>query len=136
MEKLLRHLIFLANECAGFGKRYIAKVFLLELGVPTEENSFEYLVDAILVYVDKGNCSITKIIYPEVAHLHNTAPSAVGKAIERVIHNAWSRKSQKWNMYFLYEECPTNTEFISRIAKILEICTVCCKSVLKKEVVQ
>lgn len=55
---------------------------LLAMGVPAWIKGFNYIVDAIQIYVERGiNVGITTTIYPAIAENNNTKPSSVERAI-------------------------------------------------------
>ena len=66
--------------------------------------------------------SITKILYPTIAKMHQTTPSRVERAIRHAIEVAWSRgKMDTIDALFGYtintrKGKPTNSEFIALIA--------------------
>lgn len=55
---------------------------LLAMGVPAGILGFNYIVDAIQIFDEKGtNISITKELYPRIAEKNNTTPSRAERAI-------------------------------------------------------
>lgn len=91
---------------------------LLNLGFCMGKPKFHILCQAILYKYKKGTCSITKEIYPWVARCWGSNAGQVEKAIRTAITEAYARGDQSvWQMYFTsLQKCPTNEEFISRIA--------------------
>ncbi len=95
-----------------------------ELGVPAHIKGYHYLRDAIILSVNDGEVlhSITKILYPTVAKMHQTTASRVERAIRHAIEVAWGRgKMDTIEEMFGYtiNTCkgkPTNSEFIALIA--------------------
>jgi sporulation transcription factor Spo0A len=95
-----------------------------EIGVPAHIKGYQYLRDAIIMSVNDMDMlnSITKILYPTIAKLHQTTPSRVERAIRHAIEVAWSRgKMDTIEALFGYTVSngkgkPTNSEFIALIA--------------------
>ena len=95
-----------------------------EIGVPAHIKGYQYLRDAILMSVKDMDMlnSITKILYPTIAKMHQTTPSRVERAIRHAIEVAWSRgKMDTIDELFGYTGSngkgkPTNSEFIALIA--------------------
>ncbi len=95
-----------------------------DIGIPAHIKGYHYLRDAILLCIkDKEMLnSITKVLYPEVARLHNTTSSRVERAIRHAIEVAFTRGHLKAiDDLFGYtidgiKGKPTNSEFIALIA--------------------
>ena len=67
---------------------------LLAMGVPAGIKGFNYIVDAIEIFDERGtNISITKELYPAMAKKNNTTPSRV----ERAIRHAFEVVRKKGN---------------------------------------
>ena len=100
-----------------------------EIGVPAHIKGYQYLRDAILMSVKDMDMlnSITKILYPTIAKMHQTTPSRVERAIRHAIEVAWSRgKMDTIDELFGYTVSngkgkPTNSEFIALIADTLRL---------------
>ncbi|MBR9937058.1 sporulation transcription factor Spo0A [Oscillospiraceae bacterium Marseille-Q3528] len=95
-----------------------------EIGVPAHIKGYQYLRDAIIMSVKDMDMlnSITKVLYPTIAKVHQTTPSRVERAIRHAIEVAWSRgKMDTIDELFGYTVSngkgkPTNSEFIALIA--------------------
>lgn len=95
-----------------------------EIGVPAHIKGYQYLRDAIIMSVNDTEMlgSITKILYPTIAKMHQTTPSRVERAIRHAIEVAWSRgKMDTIDALFGYtihngKGKPTNSEFVALIA--------------------
>ena len=95
-----------------------------EIGVPAHIKGYQYLRDAIIMSVKDMDMlnSITKILYPTIAKMHQTTPSRVERAIRHAIEVAWSRgKMDTIDELFGYtvsngQGKPTNSEFMALIA--------------------
>ena len=95
-----------------------------EIGVPAHIKGYSYLRDAIILSVSDMDMlnSITKMLYPTIAKMHQTTPSRVERAIRHAIEVAWSRgKMDTIDALFGYtintgKGKPTNSEFVALIA--------------------
>ena len=95
-----------------------------EIGVPAHIKGYQYLRDSIMMSVNDMEMlnSITKLLYPTIAKMHQTTPSRVERAIRHAIEVAWSRgKMDTIDELFGYTVSvgkgkPTNSEFIALIA--------------------
>ncbi|MCD2492628.1 sporulation transcription factor Spo0A [Lacrimispora sp. NSJ-141] len=95
-----------------------------EIGVPAHIKGYGYLRDAIILSVSDMEMlnSITKMLYPTVAKMHQTTPSRVERAIRHAIEVAWNRgKMDTIDSLFGYtintgKGKPTNSEFVALIA--------------------
>lgn len=66
---------------------------LLTMGVPAGVRGFNYIVDAIEIFYERGtNISITKELYPEIAKKNNTTPTRAERAIRHAFDVARSSK--------------------------------------------
>lgn len=100
-----------------------------QIGVPAHIKGYHYLREAIIISVTNTEVvnSVTKILYPTVAKLHNTTASRVERAIRHAIEVAWDRGDiDVLNSYFGYtiqndRGKPTNSEFIAMIADKLRL---------------
>lgn len=133
MENLLLHLVSLAQHFSNFSKRHIVEIFLLEIGINSKKDSFDYLVDSVLIQAETDCSLVTKNVYPAVASTYGMETKAVEKAIERAIRQAWKDRDEKWDMYFLNVNQVTSGEFVARLAKILGFWEDICKTVVQKE---
>ena len=95
-----------------------------EIGVPAHIKGYQYLRDSIMMSVNDMEMlnSVTKLLYPTIAKMHQTTPSRVERAIRHAIEVAWSRgKMDTIDELFGYtvnggKGKPTNSEFIALIA--------------------
>ena len=105
---------------------YIVEItqIIHEIGIPAHIKGYLYLRDAISMVVEEIELlgSVTKILYPRIAHKYETTPSRVERAIRHAIEVAWSRNSletiKKFFGYTINTEKgkPTNSEFIALVA--------------------
>ena len=102
---------------------------LHEIGVPAHIKGYLYIREAItMVYHNLDLlCSITKVLYPEVARKFYTTSSRVERAIRHAIEVAWVRGnidaiSDIFSYTISYNKSkPTNSEFIAMIADKLRL---------------
>lgn len=132
IERTLHHILLLARHLDGCNLRGAVVVALMELGVPTKSVGFEFLKRAIELQRKDPTRALGKDIYLEIAlHYKQSSEDLVEQAIRESIKIAWRHGSRKaWDWYFSYDgrtvtNKPTNGEFISRIAYILEIWQEC-----------
>lgn len=134
IHKTLEHVLFLARHLKKCTVRGAMVAMLMELGVPTKCVGFEFLKYAILLQLEDPTRSLANDIYMEVRlHYRQTSEEQVEQAIRDAIKQAWRSGSKRaWEWYFSYDghfpgSKPTNSEFISRIAYILELWQECTK---------
>ena len=104
-------------------EKYIT-AFMLELGVPAHLRGYHYLREAVyLSMLDMELvCSVTKLLYPEVAKIFHTSDQKVERAIRNAIEVSWERgKQEAFEELFGYSLAggqgrPTNSEYIARVA--------------------
>jgi len=95
---------------------------LLRLGVRPKLKGYGYLCDAIGLYAQNPEQSITKELYSVVAKRHNATPAQVERAIRTAIETAWAAgEPAGWQQYSY--TCgtdrrvrPSNGEFVSILA--------------------
>lgn len=95
-----------------------------DIGIPAHIKGYQFLRDAIVMSVNDMEMlnSITKILYPSIAKMHQTTSSRVERAIRHAIEVAWSRgRLETIDELFGYtvnkgKGKPTNSEFIALIA--------------------
>ena len=132
IDKTLEHVWFLARHLKKYNIRGAVIVMLMELGVPTKCVGFELLVYSILLQHRDPTRALKSDIYLETKlHYRQCSEEQVEQAIRDALGTAWRRGSKAaWEWYFSYEgnmvsQRPTNSEFISRIAYILELWQEC-----------
>ena len=132
IERTLCHILLLAQHLNHYNLRGAIIVVLMELGVPTKCVGFEFLKKAIELQRADPTRALAKDIYMEISlRYKQNSEEMVEQAIREAIKLAWRRGSKKaWEWYFSYDgravsNKPTNSEFISRIAYILEIWQEC-----------
>ncbi len=98
---------------------------LLSLGFRMGRTAYQCTFDALCMKYEHFYCGTTKELYPAVAKKHGGNAKQVEKAIRDAIHAAWAASNQSlWKLYFAPKAdaetyCPSNDEFLSRMAKAL-----------------
>ena len=130
-DNALNHIQFLATIFGRDRVRHVIVVLLLELNVPTDFDGFDYLVRGITIYNRDPSQMFGKGLYPAIAETYakKVEVPQVESAIRCAIKSAWKNCDVvAWNRYFPDRTGkPSNAEFISRIAWILELWEGCCK---------
>lgn len=135
IEDTLRHVQFLNRHLRTCDLQCMTVVILLELGISTKRAGFDYIKKGILLMCDDPTLLITKGVYPEIGKCYNSPSSdfQVEQSIRSVISDAWSQRNKRvWGYYFPDPidgdpKKPTNAEFITRIARVLELWQCCRK---------
>ena len=132
IEKTLHHVLLLSRHLEKCNPRGAVVVMLMEIGVPTKCVGFEFLKKAIELQRKNPTRVLAKDIYMEIVlHYQQNSEGVVEQAIRDAIKAAWRHGSRTaWDWYFSYDgraavNKPTNSEFISRLAYILEIWQEC-----------
>lgn len=102
---------------------------LTNIGVPANLIGYRYMITAIKHVIDDESSleGITKILYPDVAKIHNSTPQRVEKAIRHAIEVAWARNdSNKQITEFKYsikpgKLRPTNSEFLAVMSRQIKL---------------
>lgn len=132
IERTLCHILLLVQHLNHYNLRGAIIVALMELGVPTKSAGFAFLKKAIEMKREDPTRAFAKDIYLEISlRYKQNSEEAVDQAIREAIRLAWEYGSKDaWEWYFSYNgralsNRPSNGEFISRIAYILEIWQEC-----------
>lgn len=132
ISETLEHVLLLARHLEKCNLDGAALVALMELGVPTKVIGFAYLKWAILLQHEDPTRALKKDIYLEIAlRCKLNSEEQVDQAIRDAVRITWEKGSKKaWKWYFSYDghgphRKPTNSEFISRIAYLLELWQAC-----------
>lgn len=98
------------------------------IGVPANIKGYHFLRSAIVMCInDTENLhSVTKILYPAVAKMHNTTATRVERAIRHSIEVTWNRgNADAIHILFGFRPSnhpkPTNSEFIAIITDNLRV---------------
>ena len=98
---------------------------LLPFGFRMSKTSYQCIFDAVYMKYENFDCPTTKVIYPAVAKKNGGNALQVEKAIRDSIKAAWNTGNRSlWKLYFPAKQggefrCPTNDEFLARMAKAL-----------------
>lgn len=134
IEKTLDHVLFLSRHLDECDLQGAIIAILMEIGIPTKNVGFEFTKYAIYLQNSNPTRSLTNDIYAEIyLHYRQTSEEQVEQAIRNAIKMAWQHGSKEaWDWFFSYngksvKSKPSNSEFISRIAYILELWQQCRK---------
>ena len=133
IDKTLEHIMFLSRHLDQCDIRGAIIVILMEIKMPTNQVGFEFLKYAIHLQKLDPTRSLTNDIYAEIClRYRQNSEKQVEQAIMNAIKMAWRHGSKEaWDWYFSYDgksACkPSNSEFISRIAYLLELWQQCRK---------
>lgn len=103
-------------------------VHLHTLNFPTHLDGYQQLCVAIPMFAKNPNMRLSKELYPAIAkHFGLPDPRTVEHSIRKAIGAAWAkRNSAVWAKYLPPKadgsiSCPSNKEFISHVAEMLEL---------------
>ena len=140
INQTLDHVLFLARCLNKCDLQRVTIVMLMELGVPTACVGFEYLKRAILLRYEDPTRALSKDIYLDIVlRCRLNSEEQVEQAMREAIKKAWEEGSDTaWNWYFAYDghgklNKPTICEFVSRIARILELWQGCSEKEVSHE---
>ena len=128
-ESLLLYLKDLKSEVSVCSAKVVTENLLTELGVPASLLGYDYTVTAVkLILEDPSHKNyITGTLYPEIVKVHSgTTPSRVERAIRHAIEVFCERGDintiHKFfgNAMSTYKGKPTNSEFLCRLAQLVE----------------
>ena len=94
---------------------------LLSLSISTKHNGFSYLREAIILMSKDPAQSVTKVLYPAVAHSFGCQKENVERSIRTALDHGWERGNPTlWSHYFPdAEQRPSNAVFLTRITEAL-----------------
>ena len=94
---------------------------LLSLDISTKHNGFSYLRESIVLMSKDPAQSVTKVLYPEVAHICGCSKENVERSIRTALDRAWDKRDRDiWQTYFPNaQQRPSNAVFISRLTEAL-----------------
>ncbi|ERI94929.1 putative sporulation transcription factor Spo0A [Clostridiales bacterium oral taxon 876 str. F0540] len=98
------------------------------IGMPFNIKGYRFVKDAILMVLEDRELlsSITTVLYPHIAEMHNTTSSRVERAIRHAIETTWLRGNMEelQNIFGdfskFHKSRPTNSEFIAILAEKLK----------------
>lgn len=98
------------------------------IGMPFNIKGYRFVKDAILMVSGDRELlsSVTTILYPHIAKIHNTTASRVERAIRHAIETTWLHGNMKelQNIFgdfsMFHKSRPSNSEFIAMLAEKLK----------------
>ena len=133
IDKLMEHIFFLSRHFKRTETKYIVLILLMELDIPTKYDGFDYLEKAICLYSEDPSRMILHGLYPSVAAIYEgkVSEKQIEQAIRSALKVAWEhRDPQIWSLYMQSDidmRKPSNAEFITRIARLVEMWRGCCE---------
>lgn len=96
---------------------------LRELGIRDHLTGYMYLCSAVRILLENQYAGrmFTKILYPQIAKLHNTVPASVERSIRHAIETGWLHCDYKTQEKYFGNQIdpdrakPTNVQFIVRV---------------------
>ena len=100
---------------------------MLELGIPAHLRGYQYLRSAVSMCVEDMElaCSVTKLLYPDLAKRYQTTDQKIERAIRNAIEVSWGRGNDEL-FEKLFGFCsqytrPTNSEYIAVVADYIRL---------------
>ena len=135
----LEHILLLARYTKRCDISGATVIMLFELGVSTKYIGFEFLKRAIMKYHKDPTRAFAKDIYQEIAdECSQSSEEQVSQAIRDCIKKAWRNGDEAaWTWYFAYNgkrpKRPGNAEFITKLARLLELWNGICEKEVSYE---
>lgn len=133
IERTLKHAQFLARHIHS-GLSSVVVAILIELDIPTNRDGFEYLKKAIISTHENPTRSLLKEVYADIAEEFGIDDiKTIDQAIVSAIELGWkARDEEVWacifpSARFGRNKKPSNSEFITMIARFTELWEGCCK---------
>lgn len=99
-----------------------ARCVMADMYIRNDVGGCYCILTAVCSFYSDPEQSFTKELYVNVGHILELDWQLVEKQIRYAIAMAWrSRSSRIWRAYFPYGRKPSNAEFITRVAEILQI---------------
>lgn len=95
------------------------------LGIGATYRGYHYLSYGIYLCLQDENylLSVSKLLYPQIAHMYCTSSSSVERDLRTIIKVCWERGNrdllQQIALYTL-TSCPTSSEFIDMLAAYIK----------------
>lgn len=135
IEKMLEHILFLARQFRGCRPQYVAMVILFELGFDTKHIGYRFLLRVIVLYIQEPlQLSIKSLYIAAAAEFDGTVSAEqIEQAIRSAIRQAWNKRNDTvWSCIFRPDggklTRPTNLEFVSMVANVVELWRGCCEA--------
>lgn len=97
---------------------------LLLLGIPPHVKGFWYIREAVKMLLEREDkiFGVTKILYPDIARLHDTTSTRVERAIRHAIELSWSRDELANCCIFAGRKTkPSNAEFLALLSRSISL---------------
>lgn len=140
IERTLKHAQFLARHINGDLSSVVVAI-LIELDIPTNRDGFEYLKRSVIAIYEAPTRSLIKEVYAEIAKDNFVDDTkTIDQAIITAINYGWKHKDDDaWSCIFptqrfLRNKKPSNSEFITMVARFVELWEGCCKEVKHEKV--
>lgn len=133
-DEVLEYILFLARRVPSGDISTATLILLMELGVPNNLDGFESVREAIVLKVERPRLQMSEI-YLELSNDSDIDVFSEERAIRSCITAAWNNRIEnKWEYFFpenlRKKKRPANKEFISHIARIIELWSKCQKEVV------
>lgn len=136
----LKHAQFIARRLKRFNPDIAANLVLMELAIPVNSDGYDYLRRAIVAKYRHPAQLYMGEIYAFIGARYTSyvSPSCMEFTIRSNIKHAWQRRdAEVWEYYFPADvyggKKPSNTVFISEIARFLALVELYCKEVSSDE---
>lgn len=97
---------------------------MLNLGIPAHLKGYQYVRTSVMIILqdEMAVTSPTKLLYPQVAKIHETTDQKVERDIRYVIEIVWNRSPEHFNEYFnsKWTVRPTNSEFLAALKEVVK----------------
>ena len=100
---------------------------LAMIGLPSGRRGFGHLITGLPMLVENRDQQLSKELYRAIAREDHSTPEAVEKAIRETLRQGWQEGDrQQWRRCFPgITRCPSNREFLFRIADLLRDRQLC-----------
>ena len=129
---LLTRLVYIGKH----GLRTAAEYILMELGVPGSYDGYQFMLTAIVLYVEDPVQIILKGLYTAIADQYGgkLTTTQIEQAMRKAIDISWKNGSRTaWFRYFSHLNGgkmvkPSNKDFVSHIGRVLDLWKGCCEA--------
>lgn len=99
---------------------------LSRLGI-SSRRGVQHMLTGLPLLAESRDQQLSKELYDAIARLDNSNPKAVEKAIREAIQKGWEKGDRReWARFFPgFTRCPTNGEFLFRMADLLRERQLC-----------
>lgn len=141
IDDTVEYVKFLAQRLGGCSPNCVVLVILMDLGIPVNQDGFEYLKSAVLLQYEDPMRDLVNDIYPAIASRYGNGAISnklLETSIRSAIRAAWLRtKIDVWQKYIPslpndYGHPPTSTEVIASLARIVELWKECSDAYMRQ----